>query len=273
MTQNINLKGPLAAKVKSLCDKGHELPPDSIIKTKSQIEGVRQACQLTRQILDQLSNIIKAGITTDDINTWVHEETLAHGAVPAPLNYRGFPKSICTSLNEVICHGIPDDTVLKNGDILNVDVTCILNGFYGDSCRMYEIGQVSHKAKRLVQVTQACLASGIQAVQPYQPLNHIGLAIEKIAHSEGFSVVEMFGGHGIGIDFHEAPFIYHYDTGHPEMIMLPGMIFTIEPMINEGTHKGKILADKWTAVTKDGKLSAQWEHTVLVTETGYDILT
>ena len=273
MTQNSQLDSQLDSQLQSLCDQGHSLPPDTIIKTKAQIEGVRQACQLTKQILDQLSDIIKAGITTEEINKWVHEETLANGAIPAPLNYRGFPKSICTSLNQVICHGIPDQTVLKNGDILNVDVTCILNGFYGDSCRMYEIGQVSSKAKHLVQVTQACLERGIQAVQPYQPLNHIGRAIEDHAHSHGYSVVEMFGGHGIGIEFHEAPFVYHYDTGHPEMIMMPGMIFTIEPMINEGTHEGKILADNWTAVTKDGKLSAQWEHTVLVTDTGYDILT
>ena len=263
----------LQRQVQQLCDQGHCLPPDSIIKNECQIAGIRQASQLTKQILDQLSSVIKAGITTDDINTSVHEYTIANGAIPAPLNYRGFPKSICTSLNEVICHGIPDGTILKNGDILNVDVTCILNGYYGDSCRMYEIGQVSSKAKKLVEVTKECLDLGIQAVMPYKPLNHIGRAIEGHAHCHRYGVVQMFGGHGIGLDFHEDPFVYHYDTGNPEMIMMPGMTFTIEPMINEGTYQGKVLSDEWTAVTADGKLSAQWEHTVLVTEDGVEILT
>ena len=266
-------KGHKNERVQQLCEKGHPLPPKSIIKNEYQISGIRQACQLTKQILDELTTVIKAGMTTDEINTWVHDYTLANGAVPAPLQYRGFPKSICTSLNHVICHGIPDDTVLKNGDILNVDVTCILNGYYGDSCRMYEIGQVNNKAKQLVKVTQECLDLGIRAVCPYAPINDIGRAIEDNAHQNGYGVVRMFGAHGIGLAFHEEPFVHHYDTKNPEMIMMPGMTFTIEPMINEGTYQGRILSDEWTAVTCDGKLSAQWEHTVLVTDEGVEVLT
>jgi methionyl aminopeptidase len=260
-------------EVRALIRKGHPLPPRSIIKSRSQINGIRAACQLTKQILDQLDDVIKEGMTTDEINTWVHNETLLHGATPAPLHYKGFPKSICTSINHVICHGIPDDTVLKNGDILNVDVTCILNGFYGDSCRMYQIGNVSQKAKQLVDVTKTCLDRAIDAVKPYTPINVIGQAIEACAKPYGYGVVDAFGGHGIGCAFHEEPFIYHVDTKCPEMIMMPGMVFTIEPMINMGTPKEKILSDNWTAVTADGKWSAQWEHTILVTSDGCDVLT
>jgi methionyl aminopeptidase len=260
-------------KLDKLRLEGYEMPPKSIFRTPEQIEGIKKSCNLTHSILIALNDFIKVGVTTEEINTFVHDTTLAAGAIPAPLNYRGFPKSCCTSLNEVICHGIPEDRALIEGDIINVDVTCILNGYYGDSCRMYTVGEVSKKAQKLIDVTYDCLHEGIKAVKPFLSTNVIGDAIEATAKKHGYGIVEMFGGHGLGLEFHEEPFIYHYARTDKQMIMLPGMTFTIEPMINEGTHKGKILKDGWTAVTKDGKLSAQWEHTILVTPTGADILT
>ena len=176
-------------KIRVFYEQGYPLPPINILKTEEQIEGIRKSSQLTKSLLDELETVIKPGMTTDDINTWVHTRTIESGALPAPLNYRGFPKSICTSLNEVICHGIPSSRVLADGDILNVDITCILDGYYGDSCRMYQIGDVSPSAKKLVTVAKECLEIGIQAVVPYQPLNVIGEAIEAHAHQNGFSVV------------------------------------------------------------------------------------
>ena len=245
----------------------------NLIKTPAQIEGIRRSCVATKRILDMLEGRIVPGVTTDTINTWVHEATLAAGAKPAPLNYRGFPKSVCTSINEVVCHGIPDGTVLKNGDIINVDVTCILDGYYGDASRMYLVGDVSPDAKRLVQVTRECLDLGIKQVRPGGFVGDIGQAIQAHAESSGFSVVRDFVGHGVGIRFHEEPQIPHFGSrgrGHP---LLPGMVFTIEPMINAGDWKVEILDDGWTAVTVDGSLSAQFEHTVTVTPTGVEILT
>lgn len=245
-----------------------------IIKTPAQIEGIRKASRLTHDILDAVTERIEPGITTEQINTWVHEMTLANGAVPAPLNYRGYPKSVCTSINEVICHGIPSpDRVLQSGDILNVDVTSILDGYYGDSSRMFLIGNVSGEARRLVEITRECMELGIAQVRPGNRLGDIGHAIQQHAESHHYSVVRAFVGHGTGINFHEAPDVLHYGipgTGAP---LLPGMVFTIEPMINLGDHRVKVLDDDWTAVTIDGSLSAQWEHTVLVTEDGVDVLT
>ncbi len=253
--------------------KGYPIPPHRLIKSEAEIDGIRKSCQLTHWILKELTSRIRPGITTDEINTWVHETTLAHGAIPAPLNYKGFPKSTCISVNEVICHGIPGPYVLKEGDILNVDVTCILNGFYGDSCRMYPIGKIAPNAQKLIDVTKECLNAGIRAVKPFHTVGDIGRAIEEVAQKNGFSVVEIFGGHGIGTEFHDDPFIFHYSHPEKQMVMVPNMVFTIEPMINEGKPDAKILKDGWTAVTADGKLSAQWEHTVRVTETGVEILT
>jgi methionyl aminopeptidase len=196
-----------------------------------------------------------------------------NGGIPAPLNYKGYPKSVCTSLNNVICHGIPDETVLKKGDIINVDVTTILDGYYSDSSRMYKIGEISGEADRLVECAKTCLELGIKAVKPYESISNIGRAIEPYAKSLGYTVVREFGGHGVGMIFHEEPFIGHYAAENDEMLMLPGMVFTIEPMINQGKRNCRILSNDWTAVTIDRSLSAQWEHTIAVTEQGSEILT
>jgi methionyl aminopeptidase len=245
-----------------------------IVKSREQVAGIRRASQLTKEILDALEERIRPGITTEEINSWVHEYTTAKGAVPAPLNYRGFPKSVCTSLNEVICHGIPTpERVLKEGDILNVDVTSILDGYYGDSSRMFLIGEVSDEARRLVRVTKECLDLAIAQVRPGNHIGDIGCAIQEHAESHGYSVVRQFVGHGTGVEFHEAPDVYHYGVPGTGAELVPNMVFTIEPMINVGGIGVKVLEDGWTAVTSDGELSAQWEHTVLVTEDGVEVLT
>jgi methionyl aminopeptidase len=243
------------------------------IKNPEEIAGIKKCCKLTSDILDMLNEKVVEGITTNDINEWVHDYTIRHGAIPAPLGYNGFTKSVCTSPNNVICHGIPDSTLLKNGDIINVDVTCILNGYYGDSNRMYMIGDVSAEAKRLVRVARECLYLAIEHVKPYTDFGKIGEVIQKHTEKNGFSVVRDYGGHGIGLDFHEEPHVHHYNVGHRGLQMLPGMVFTIEPMINAGKYQTRLLGDGWTAVTIDESLSAQWEHTICVTETGADILT
>jgi methionyl aminopeptidase len=249
-------------------------PPRGIkIKTLAEIEGIRKSCRLTAETLDMVASCIKEGITTDEINTWVHEFILSRGGIPAPLDYNGFPKSVCTSLNNVICHGIPDSTVIKNGDIINIDVTCILDGFYGDASRMFMIGDVSDHAKKLVRVSKECLDLAIDQVRPYNDFGRIGEVIQKHAEDSGFSVVRDYGGHGIGIKFHEEPHVHHYNTGHRGLPMFPGMIFTIEPMINAGKYQTRLLKDGWTATTIDGSLSSQWEHTICVTDSGYEILT
>ena len=251
---------------------GYKIPRD-IMKTEEQIEGIRKSSKLTHEILDMVGERIKAGVTTNEINTWVHEYTIAHNAYPAPLGYSGFPKSVCTSINDVICHGIPDDTVLKDGDIVNVDVTCILEGYYGDANRMYIIGEASKEALDLVRVSKECLEKGIEQVKPYNTLGDIGYAIQQHAESHGYSVVYDYGGHGVGLEFHEEPFVPHIGRKGEGMILLPNMTFTIEPMINIGSPESDVLEDDWTAVTVDGSLSSQWEHTIRVTETGYEILT
>ncbi len=260
-------------RLESLKSDGYPIPKRRIIKSEKDIEGIRKSCALTKSILDDLNTQIKPGITTNDINEWVHAVTLKNKAIPAPLNYKGFPKSICTSINEVICHGIPEDRELIEGDIINVDVTCILNGYFGDSCRMYPVGNISQNAQNLINTTKECLDEAIKSLSPFCPLNRVGDAIQNIADKAGYSVVDMFGGHGIGNAFHEEPFVYHNKLRDKQMICAPGMVFTIEPMINEGTHKAKILKDNWTAVTADGRLSAQWEHTVLITEDGVEVMT
>jgi len=260
-------------KLDEFARKGYPIPHHKLVKTEAQIAGIRKACVLTKSILDQLQEKIKPGVSTNELDHWVHDYTLKNGAIPAPLNYRGFPKSICTSINEVICHGIPNDDPLIEGDIVNVDVTCILDGYYGDSCRMYEVGKVSTAAKKLIQVTKECLELAIKAVKPMAPINMIGDAIEPYAKKHGYSVVEMFGGHGIGNDFHEDPFISHCQKPEKGMILVPNMVFTIEPMINEGVAEGEVLKDGWTAKTVDRKLSAQWEHTIRVTENGAESFT
>jgi methionyl aminopeptidase len=243
------------------------------LKSREQIEGIRRAGRLTREILGLVGERIGPGVTTDEVDRWIAEATAAHGATAASLGYRGFPKSSCTSINEVVCHGIPGPRVLISGDIVNVDVTTILDGHFGDASNMYLIGEVSERARRLVEVTRECLELGVAQVRPGGHAGDIGAAIQRYAEGAGFSVVRNFGGHGIGLEFHEEPFIAHFGrpgTGPP---LVPGMVFTIEPMINAGRASVVILDDGWTAVTKDGSLSAQWEHTVAVTEGGVDVLT
>lgn len=228
---------------------------------------------MTRDILDMLEERIVVGVATGDINRWAHEYTLSHGATPAPLNYRGFPKSVCTTLNNQVCHGIPDGTVLKEGDILNVDVTSILDGYYGDASRMFLIGEVSEEARRLVQVTRECLYLGIEQVKPGHTLGDIGHAIQRHAEQHGYSVVRDYIGHGTGLQFHEPPEVRHFGEPGSGELLAPNMVFTIEPMINAGDYKVEMLKDGWTVVTADGSLSAQWEHTMRVTEDGVEVLT
>jgi methionine aminopeptidase, type I len=251
---------------------GIPVPPRGLIKSEAQVDGIRQACQLSKEILNMLEDKIKIGITTADIDKWVHAYTMERGAVPASLNYEGFPKSVCTSLNNVVCHGIPDDTVLKDGDILNVDVTSILGGYYGDMSRMFLIGDPSPEARNLVKVTKDCMYLGIAQVKPFSRIGDIAYAIEQYANQHGYSVVQEYGGHGVGVDFHEEPFVQHYGERDCGMVLVPNMVFTIEPMINTGGYKCSRLADGWTTVTSDGSLSAQWEHTVRVTANGVEIL-
>ena len=251
------------------------------IKTEEQIEGIRKSSQLTKKLLDMVEDRISEGVTTNEIDQWVHSETLANGAIPAPLNYghgtgrrrMPFPKSICTSTNNVICHGIPNNQVLNNGDIINVDITSILDGYYGDASRMFIIGEVTEEIKKLVEVTRECLKLGIEQVFPSKRLGDIGHVIQNHAEKNGFSVVRDFAGHGVGIEFHEAPQVLHYGQSGKGEMLRENMIFTIEPMINMGSYECKVLGDGWTAVTADGSLSAQWEHTLLVTNSGAEILT
>jgi methionyl aminopeptidase len=253
-------------------EQGYILPPRGVIKTQEQIEGIRRSGNLTKEILDKVRDIIKAGVTTNEINEWVHDFTVKNGGIPAPLNYKGFPKSVCTSINNVICHGIPDETKLKDGDIVNIDVTTILDGYYSDASRMFMVGNVSEKAKKLVAVAKECLLIGLNQIKPYTALNNIGRAVEEHANNHSFSIVRDYGGHGVGVAFHEFPHVDHYARKDKGVLLIPNMVFTVEPMVNEGVFECDTLEDGWTVVTKDGTLSAQWEHTILVTEDGYEIL-
>ena len=254
---------------------GYIVPSTRMVKTPVQIEGMKKCGVLVHETLEMLKNKIVAGISTQQINDWVHEFTIKNGAKPAPLNYNGFPKSVCTSINDVVCHGIPSKTdILRDGDIVNVDITSILNGYYADSNAMFTIGDVKPTAQKLIDVAKECMYIGIEQVKPYQRLNNIGDAIDAHAQKHGYSVVRDLCGHGIGLQFHEEPEVVHYAQKEKGVLMIPGMTFTIEPMINEGTWKVDInKKDGWTVTTKDKKLSAQWEHTLVVTETGYEIIT
>ena len=244
------------------------------IKTEAEIDGIRKASHVTRDILDALEERIRPGISTEQINQWVNEMTAAAGAIAAPLNYRGYPKSVCTSINEVVCHGIPTpERILQDGDILNIDVTSILDGFYGDSSRMFLIGDVSEEARKLVEVTRECMYLGIEQVKPSSTLGDVGHAIQSHAESHGYSVVRAFVGHGTGVRFHEPPDVYHYGEPGVGVALQRNMVFTIEPMINIGGYEVTVLEDEWTAITTDRSLSAQWEHTLRVTDDGYEIFT
>ena len=243
------------------------------LKEKEDIEAIRIAGRLALDTLRLVEEHIRPGIITDEINTLVHDFTIKHGAIPAPLNYRGFPKSVCVSVNEVICHGIPGDRDLKEGDIVNVDVTPILNGYYADTSKTYFVGKPGADAHKLVKVTRGCLKAGMDMVHPGSRIGDIGWAIQEHAESNGCSVVREFVGHGVGLDFHEAPQIPHYGQQGKGIVLVPGMVFTIEPMINLGKKGLHILDDNWTAVTNDNSLSAQFEQTILVTENGLESLT
>ena len=244
------------------------------IKTPEEIEKMRLAGSLGADVLEMVTPHVHAGISTDELNTICHDYIVNYlKAIPAPLNYRGFPKSICTSLNHVVCHGIPGHKVLKKGDILNIDVTVIKDGYHGDTSKMFFIGKPSVLAERLVCVTQECLYLGISMVKPGGRFGDIGAAIQAHAEKNHYSVVHEYCGHGIGKEFHEDPQVLHFGKPGTDIELKPGMTFTIEPMINAGKRYVKLLPDQWTVVTKDHKLSAQWEHTVLVTKTGVDVLT
>jgi methionyl aminopeptidase len=235
--------------------------------------GMQKAGQLVAEALDLLVDQVKPGVTTEALDDFVFDFAMAHGAIPAPLNYRGFPKSICTSLNHVVCHGIPGPRVLKEGDVLNIDVTFIVDGWHGDSSRMYGVGRIARAAERLLEVTYNALMRGVAAVRPGATTGDIGAAIQAYAEAERCSVVRDFCGHGLGRVFHDRPNILHYGEPGEGLQLKPGMLFTIEPMINLGKPPVKILSDGWTAVTRDRSLSAQFEHTVGVTETGCQVFT
>ncbi|MCA9653528.1 MAG: type I methionyl aminopeptidase [Myxococcales bacterium] len=244
------------------------------IHSKAEIDKMRATGRLAAQVLEFIEPFVKPGVTTDELDRRCHDFIVEHDAIPAPLNYKGFPRSICTSINEVVCHGIPGSRTLAEGDIINIDITTILHGFHGDTSEMFLVGEVSDRARALVDVTRRSMWLGIKEVAPRKRIGDIGAAIQDFAQGEhGYGVVEAFCGHGIGRVFHTAPQIAHTGRRGTGMRMKPGMTFTIEPMINEGTHECKILDDGWTAVTLDGRLSAQTEHTILVTEDGYEVLT
>lgn len=262
-------------KLKSYRRQGHIVPPRKIIKNAEQIEGIRESAKINTAVLDHVAANIRMGMSTDDINTLVYDFTVAHGAIPAPLNYEGFPKSVCTSINEEVCHGIPSkDIILQDGDIINVDVSTIYNGYFSDASRMFMIGNVSEAKQRLVQVTKECLEKGIEVARPWGFLGDIGAVIQAHAEKNGYTVVREFCGHGVGLKFHEIPEVEHVGRKGTGMLLVPGMIFTIEPMINMG--KADIFIDEendWTVITEDEQPSAQWENTILITETGIEILT
>jgi len=243
------------------------------IKTPKEIEAMRPACRLAADTLMMIEPYIKPGISTDEINDLVHEFTVKAGAIPAPLNYHGFPKSVCTSVNHVVCHGIPGDRKLKNGDIINVDVTSIIDGWHGDTSKTFYVGKPGIKARRITEVSRRALQTGIEQVRPGATLGDIGHAIQTYVESEKCSVVRDYCGHGIGRNFHEEPQVLHFGRPGTGLKIREGMVFTIEPMVNLGKHQVKVLGDGWTVVTRDKSLSAQFEHTLAVTHDGAEILT
>ena len=261
-------------KLWTLASRGEIVPTRDLLKTPQQIEEIRKSADLNTAVLDHVAEHIHAGMTTADIDKLVYDFTVSHGGIPAPLNYEGFPKSVCTSLNNVICHGIPtEDEILIDGDIINVDVSTILNGYFSDASRMFAIGNLDDRAAKLLRVTKECMELGLAAAKPWGHLGDIGYAITKHAHENGYTVVRDIGGHGVGIEFHEEPFISYYTKKGTDMVLVPGMIFTIEPMINEGTPEYFIDEDNgWTIYTDDDMLSAQMEYMVLITEDGAEVL-
>lgn len=261
-------------KIFFIKSQGHEVPDHSIIKTPQQIEAIKESCKINIAVLDYVAENIRAGMTTQEIDDLVASKTAELGGIPAPLNYEGYPKSVCTSINEVVCHGIPSDkVVLKDGDIVNVDCSTIYKGYFSDSSRMFCIGEVSPEKKKLVDVVKECVEVGLEKVQPWTFLGDMGQAVHEHAVKNGYSVVREIGGHGVGLEFHEDPWVSYVSKAGEEMLLVPGMIFTIEPMVNMGTDKVTVdEKDGWTVTTADKKPSAQWEIMVLVTENGHEVL-
>ena len=244
------------------------------IKSPEEIEKMRVAGRLAGEVLEMIGEHVRPGVTTDELDRICHDYIVkVQQAIPAPLNYKGFPKSICTSINHVVCHGIPNDKPLKDGDIVNIDITVIKDGYHGDTSKMFLVGKTPEWADKLCRITQECLYKGIQLVRPGARLGDIGAVIQQYAEKQGYSVVREYCGHGIGAVFHEEPQVLHYGKPGTGMELKEGMTFTIEPMINQGRAETRLLGDGWTAITKDRKLSAQWEHTILVTADGYEVLT
>jgi len=262
-------------KIMLHAENGEITPTRDMIKTPQQIEAIRKSAVLNTAVLDHVTEHIRVGMNTAEIDRLVHDFTAAHGGIPAPLNYEGFPKSVCTSLNNEVCHGIPaEDIILKDGDIVNVDVSTILNGYFSDASRMFMMGNVSDRAKKLVRVTEECVELGLKQAKPWAHLGDIAEAINTHAKANGYSVVEEIGGHGVGVEFHEDPWVSYVSLKGTEMLLVPGMIFTIEPMINEGSPDFFVdRKNNWTIYTKDNGLSAQIEYMVLITETGAEVLT
>ncbi len=261
-------------KIARIADQGHLVPHQEMIKNADQIAGIRQSAKINIAVLDYVAEHIHADMCTEEIDRMVYDITTKMGGIPAPLHYQGYPKSVCTSVNEQVCHGIPsEDIILKEGDIVNVDVSTILNGYFSDSSRMFCIGDVSPEKKRLVDVTKECVSIGLKEVKPWGFLGDMGQAVHDHAYANGYTVVREIGGHGVGLEFHEDPWVSYNSLRGEEMLMVPGMIFTIEPMVNMG--KADIYVDdknQWTVYTEDGMPSAQWEIMVLVTEDGAEVL-
>ena len=261
-------------KIEMYRRKFHKVPPREIIKNEAQLQGMRESSKINIAVLDYVAEHIKAGVSTEEIDHWVHEETVRHGGIPAPLNYEGFPKSVCTSINEQVCHGIPSNNVqLIDGDIVNVDCSTIYNGYFSDSSRMFCIGDVKPEVKKLVDVTKECVELGLEQVKPWGFLGDMGQAVHDHAYANGYTVVREIGGHGVGLEFHEDPWVGYNTRKGTDMVMAPGMMFTIEPMVNMG--KVNVVTDEkngWEVSTADGLPSAQWEIQVLVTEDGHEVI-
>ena len=261
-------------KIRKIQEEGHIVPGHELIKTPEQIAAIRESCAINIAVLDSVAEHIQAGISTEQIDHWVYQITTERGGIPAPLNYEGFPKSVCTSINEEVCHGIPSpDRILQEGDIINVDVSTIYKGYFSDSSRMFIIGQTDPQKEKLVRVTKECVELGLEQVKPWSYLGDMAEAVQRHAVKNGYSIVREIGGHGVGLEFHEDPWVGYIGKKGTGMLLVPGMIFTIEPMVNMG--KADIFQDEengWTIYTEDGKPSAQWEIMVLVTEDGHEVL-